>query len=195
MRKVILIVALARAFVGMTATALDGSEATFPQLDATWVELPQKTTGAENAWCCKIFRDERNGQLLSIGLRVIGPNEPEDLAFWIDTSKEIFPDGFPYWTPSNPRPRISDSLKADIRKLNLNEVDGSLGFLGKTLDFAHVVEVPGEENKMVRGHLFLTNGQVLIVQHTSTRPITGELVSSVAINLLKKSDELSNLFR
>ena len=178
-----------------TRSCVFGSESkAFPSLSDDWVRMQFKNPPVENAWRCKVFRNLKTGDLLSFGLRFVSPKEPDDLNKWADTAQEVFPIGDPFWVNPNTLSVSSDQLKANVGTFVFGGIRGPKGVPMRTLEYAQVVAVPGGDNRMVRGYLFLLNGFVLIVQHTSFKPITDDLVRTVAEPLVKESRDLAEVF-
>ncbi len=186
--------ALILVTVATITCVFGGDGKAFPTLSDDWVRIQFKKSPVENAWRCRVYRNLKTGDLLSFGLRSVSPKEPDDLNKWADTAQEVFPIGNPSWASPNSLSASSDLVKADVGTFALDGIHGSKGVPMQALEYVQVVAVPGGDNRMVRGYLFLLNGLVLIVQHTSFKPITDDLVRTVAEPLVRESRDLAEVF-
>jgi len=194
LNKIYAAVAVGLATVVIFPCAYGGDDPAFPRLGDGWVRMQFQDSPHENTWSYRVFRNVKSGDLLSFGLRPVSPKEPADLSKWADTAQEIFPGGIPIWANPQSLSVSSDMLRAEV---------GDFASVGKNvpkeipiqaLAYVQVVEVPGGDNRMVQGKLFLLSGFVLIVQHTAFKPITDDLVSSVAVPLVTESRGLQEVF-
>ena len=180
--------------VAATALAVGDDGKAFPTLGDDWDRIHFKKSPVENAWRCRVYRNLKTGDVLSFGLRSVSLKEPDDLNKWADTAQEVFPLGNPSWANPISLSVSTDLVKAEVDTFALGGIQGSKGVPMQALEYVQVVAVQGGDNRMVRGYLFLLNGFAMIVQHTSFKPITDDLVRNVAEPLVRKSRDLAEVF-
>lgn len=170
-------------------TAVSGQElrpiGILPGLDPEWeVQDDDKAVKPDSGlpfhWI--VFRNKRTGDLLSFAARPPETGNKRSMEYWSDTALEIFPNGRPVWTQS----RIDSTNNATN---NVLSIKASSSGNHELLEYCFVTETSGHKNTMSQGRVCVFRKGIVFVQHTSTSPITSELVEDTISKLIRNQQE------
>ncbi|MEM7479459.1 MAG: hypothetical protein AAF483_31120 [Planctomycetota bacterium] len=167
---------------------LEGDEplAVMPKLSADWqLQEDEKRGEAQKRvpyrWC--VYKNRNSGELLSIAVRKLAPDQQLSLEKYADTAFEIFPSGNAVWTSG------SKKIESLYHKLDTTRTGDQM------LDYGFVCCPKDSDNMLAHGVAWKSDEQIVFVQQTSHRPITSRFVRTAAlqyIDLLKEFEKASN---
>ncbi len=132
-----------------------------------------------------VFKNRKSSDLLSFA--TLTNDKVTDLEFYTDTALEIFPEGKAVWTnPANSTTIVPLSVKTAIIRNGLFAVD-------EVLTYCFISESPDRTNLMAQGEAWIQNRTLVFVQHTSSNPISYELVREISRDYIKRCGQSTQL--
>lgn len=152
-----------------------------PALDPGWeVQDDDKAVKPDSGlpfhWI--VFRNKKTGDLLSLAARSPETGNKRSMEYWSDTALEIFPNGRPVWTQAS-----NDATN------NVLSIEASTSENHELLEYCFVTETSGRKDTMSQGRVCALRKGIVFVQHTSTSPITSELVEDTISKLIRNQQE------
>ena len=128
------------------------------------------------------------GDVLSFAAHPFTPGEPRELSYLSDPAREIFPDGYPSFVAGPvvgpQQSRTGHSIRNGVVKLDWTDAAAKQHRSHEALEYTFVLEEERGTNRMAHGYALVFGDVAVYVQHTSTKPITGEIAHGMAMSLL-----------
>ena len=155
-----------------------------PQLGRIWKQR-EAIDGADAQvpyrWC--IYENAETGEKLSFASLAVEDADSFQLNKQVDSAFELFPNGNAAWV-SQDREITIESLSWGIR--NRTGASSPTEVLG----FCFVSMEAGRDNLMAHGRAWVAHDVFYIVQHTSSKPISSEVVDEVAADYRRQIEQL-----
>ena len=160
-----------------------------PALDPEWeVQDDEKAVKPDSGlpfhWI--VFRNKKTGDLLSFAARPPETGNKRSMEYWSDTALEIFPNGLPVWTQASNDPTNNATNNATN---NVLSIEASRSENHELLEYCFVTETSGRKNTMSQGRVCVFGKAIVFVQHTSTSPITSEIVEDTISKLIRNQQD------